>query len=66
MNEESKLTQSIVSAFLSWIALAVGWVESHLATIASLFAISAAAYSIWASRDTIKLRRAERKKVAEQ
>ncbi len=66
MNDQGKLPHSIVSAVASWLALFIGWVESHVALIASLFAIAAACYSIWASRETVKLRKAQRQKVEEQ
>jgi hypothetical protein len=60
MNDNGKLPHSVAAAVASWLALLVGWLESHVALIASLFAIAAATYSIWASRETIKLRRAQR------
>ena len=66
MNDQGKLPHSIASAVASWMALFIGWVESHVSLIASIFAILAACYSIWASRETVKLRKAQRQKVEEQ
>ena len=65
MNDESKLPQSIAGAIASWLCVAVSWMETHVAMFASIGAIIAALYSIWASRETIKLRRSERRQIEE-
>lgn len=61
MNDESKLPLSVGFASLSGFAAGWDWVVNHV-TLAGLIAVCAGAFSMWASWETIKARRAERKR----
>lgn len=62
---DSKLPHAIGSAALSAVSAFVGWTEAHLSHIASSIAIIAGLYSICAARQTIKLRKKQRKQIGD-
>lgn len=60
---QPRLFASSMSALLSWILTGLAWVVSNMAFVAGGCAVVASVYSIIAARETIKLRRAQRKRV---
>lgn len=61
--EHGKLTHAVIGSVLSWSATAWSLFEQHAGLVAGLFAITASCYTIKAARETIKLRRAQRRLV---
>ena len=61
---EPRLLAASMSALASWILTGLAWMETHVAVLAAGCAIVASVYSCIAARETIKLRRAQRKHLA--
>lgn len=61
-----RLHNSVAGAGLSWVLTLLAWLEAHVAPVAGGFAVLASIYTIQAARETIKLRRTQRKKIEQE
>lgn len=62
---EDRTVHALIGAAISGTSAVTSFLESHISMIAGLVAIVAGAYSICSARETIKYRRAQRKKLEE-
>jgi hypothetical protein len=63
---DDKLPESILGACVTWLLMAAAWVFTHLNYVAWGFAILASIMTIRAARETIKLRKEQRRRLQEE
>lgn len=60
---EGKLGHSIIGTAFAWVATWLSWTASHVGLFAGIAAIVASIYTARVAHETIKLRRAQRRKI---